>query len=73
MSRANPVQGRDYHCGQCVGRLVVACDQCVVGCPECGDTGEMKCPNCRGGELPVQAPVGVWAMRGTGGDSAGQG
>jgi DnaJ-class molecular chaperone len=75
MSRWAPagwIAGRDYMCGECIGRGTVWCDECgglghsfvhVAGgwsrtkeCKPCGGGGRVTCPDCRGDAEKVQPP-----------------
>lgn len=51
------LEGRDYYCGTCIGKRYVLCDYCVDGCRECWGKGQVKCPQCKGGEVPVPPPL----------------
>lgn len=51
------IEGRDYYCGTCAGHRLVPCQYCYEGCPECKGRGEVKCPECKAGEVPVPPPV----------------
>jgi hypothetical protein len=47
---------RDYYCGWCAGHKVRPCEYCMDGCPECLGVGEVACPDCNGGGVPIQPP-----------------
>lgn len=50
------IEGRDFVCGWCAGRRVRACDFCMDGCPMCKGVGEVMCPSCQGGAIPLLPP-----------------
>lgn len=49
-------EGRDFYCGGCAGHHVVACSECLDGCPDCLGVGKVACPVCAGATVPTQPP-----------------
>lgn len=51
------LEGRDYYCGTCTGHRTIPCEYCFDGCPDCKGEGRVRCPECKGGTVPVPPPT----------------